>query len=120
MEGMRIFIGTEPKTKIAECVLHYSIAKHTKQPFTFTPMVGPAWAQPRDLWKSTGFSFCRFMVPAHCKFKGRAIYLDADQVVLADIAELWRYPSRQARTGCAAWLTYQVDKFSPVVPVPQT
>jgi hypothetical protein len=40
--------------------------------------------QPR-----TPFSFQRFLIPELCEFKGRAIYLDADMQVFADIDELW-------------------------------
>jgi hypothetical protein len=37
----------------------------------------------------TPFSCFRFAVPELCNFEGRAIYLDADQLVLGDIGELW-------------------------------
>jgi hypothetical protein len=40
----------------------------------------------------TGFSFCRFTIPQRCGHRGRALYLDADMLVFADIAELWRIP----------------------------
>ena len=40
----------------------------------------------------TPFSGFRFAVPELCSFQGRAIYLDADMIVLADIAELWEQP----------------------------
>ena len=43
--------------------------------------------QPR-----TPFSFQRFLIPELCGFEGRAIYLDADMQVFADIAQLWHHP----------------------------
>lgn len=43
---------------------------------------GRGWATP--------FSCFRFAIPQICGFDGRAIYLDADMLVLGDIQELWR------------------------------
>lgn len=37
----------------------------------------------------TPFSFQRFLIPELCGHRGKAIYLDADMQVFADIAELW-------------------------------
>jgi hypothetical protein len=44
----------------------------------------------------TGFSFYRFAIPELCQFKGRAIYLDADIVVLSDIRELFQFDMKGA------------------------
>jgi dihydropteroate synthase len=41
---------------------------------------------------ATPFSGFRWALPELCDFKGRAIYMDADVVVLCDIAELWSHP----------------------------
>ena len=45
----------------------------------------------------TGFSFARFAIPALCGFAGRALYLDADMLVFADVAELWHMPFEGAK-----------------------
>jgi lipopolysaccharide biosynthesis glycosyltransferase len=37
----------------------------------------------------TGFSFSRFHIPKLAGYRGRALYLDADMQVFADLAELW-------------------------------
>ena len=50
--------------------------------------VDGGWVKQRGSW-GTPFSGFRFAVPEICNFEGRAIYLDADMLVLADIAELW-------------------------------
>ncbi len=42
--------------------------------------------------KRTGFSFTRFAIPKLMGHKGRAIYLDADMLVLRDFRELWSLP----------------------------
>ena len=38
----------------------------------------------------TGFSFYRFAIPEMCHYEGRALYLDADILVLSDLEELIR------------------------------
>jgi hypothetical protein len=40
----------------------------------------------------TGFTPFRWIIPELCSFKGRAIYLDVDMLVLDDIRELWETP----------------------------
>jgi len=54
---------------------------------------------PSSIWHgwlmrnwATPFSGFRWAVPAACGFQGRAIYLDIDMIVRADIAELWEHP----------------------------
>ncbi len=86
-EVIRICVGTEPKMLIPEKVLMYTIRKHTSRPVAFFRMLGPFWDKaPSGV---TGFSFRRWMIPEFFDHKGFAIYLDADQIVLDDIAKLW-------------------------------
>lgn len=47
---------------------------------------GHAWKQ-RGAW-GTPFSCFRYAIPELCDFEGRAVYLDADMLVLADVREL--------------------------------
>lgn len=122
-EPIRIFIGTEPKTEIARKVLECSIRRRTDPAvkIEFTPMLDdPFWEyDAKDLRQGTGFSLRRWLIPEHCKWQGRAIYLDADQLVLGDIRELWNKPKQQPAVGASAWLSYQADKFSKT-PWPQS
>lgn len=88
-EVIRICIGTEPKMRIPEKVLMYTIRKNTSRPVAFFRMLGPFWDDaPTGV---TGFSFRRWMIPEFFDHKGFAIYLDADQIVLDDIAKLWTF-----------------------------
>lgn len=130
-EPIRVFCGTEPKTIVAHCVLESSIKRRTRREVLFTPMLDdPAWQYPPTLKTGTGFSLRRWLIPAYCAWEGRAIYLDADQIVLSDIEELWQMPEtvtvkREGEitpvpAGTAVWATYQADKFSPEVPRPQS
>lgn len=116
-EPIRIFLGTEPKTEIFRQVLEFSIRQRTKREVQITPMIGEMWEYPIEGIKvGTGFSLRRWMIPEACDWKGKAIYLDADQLVLADIEELWeQYLSPPSVVAC----TYQPDKFR-TTPWPQT
>lgn len=109
---IRVFIGTEPKTEIARKVLQHSITTRTKAQVIFVPMIGGAWEYKHDFKVGTGFSLRRWMIPSECEWTGRAIYLDADQIVLGDIQELWNTPEKHPVPGVAAWMTYQPSKFS--------
>lgn len=120
-DPIRIYCGTEPKTALACLVLEFSIRRRTAHPVEFTPMIGPAWEYPRDGIKvGTGFSLRRWMIPHAAGWKGRAIYMDADQLVLGDVAELWGFPDTLPDPRAAVWCTKQPDKYSRSVPVPQT
>ena len=111
--SIRVFIGTEPKTEIARKVLECSIMRRTDAQVEFYPMIGKEWEYPTaNIRVGTGFSLRRWMIPAACNWEGRAIYLDADQLVLGDIQELWnKLQTHPAPFGTSAWMTYQPDKF---------
>lgn len=57
---------------------------------------GEAWKK-RGAW-GTPFSAFRFAVPELCGFKGRALYLDADMLVRADVRELLEMPLKKGYT----------------------
>lgn len=105
-EVIKIFIGCDPNNCDLEqmMVLEYSIRKHTKQnieinwmqlshnpeSFWFTNQeTGDGWHTEK--W-ATPFSGFRWAIPELCNFEGRAIYMDADVLILCDIAELWNHP----------------------------
>ncbi len=94
MEVIRISIGTEPLQHIPCEVLKASILRRTTRPVEFSQ----SWTKA-DGWhpameelprlQGTKFSRWRWLVPSLYAHRGKAIYLDADQVVLSDIGELW-------------------------------
>ena len=108
---IRICIGTEPKTELMRYVLQYSILRRTSSAIEFTPMIGTWWDSKTDGLSTkrtgTGFSTRRWLIPEYFEWAGRAIYLDADQIVLSSIEPLWDMPDTQPLEGCAAWMTYQ-------------
>lgn len=107
---IKIFVGTELKTKIALDVLSHSIKRNTSSNVVIIPMMGPGWEVPKGLHQGTGFSLRRFMIPHFCNYEGHAIYLDADQLVFGDISELWGYADMLKDEAVAC--TYQPDKFN--------
>jgi len=78
-----IVIGTDPSQYVAQRVLEYSIRKHTSADVKIIP-----GRQAQQRLGGTRFGFVRFLVPSLCDYRGIGIYLDADQLVLGDVADL--------------------------------
>jgi len=117
---IRIFCGTETKTKVAELVLEHSIRKRTQAEVEFIPMGDyEPWLISKYVHQATGFSLRRFLIPQYCNFEGRAIYMDADQLVLGDIQELWDFGKGMYQAAC---LAFHNDKTAESIgeEVPQT
>lgn len=103
---IKIFIGCDPNNCDLEqlMVLEYSIRKHTQFPVEIHWMqlshdANSHWFSDQKLnhgWNTerwaTPFSGFRWAIPELCNFEGRAIYMDADIIVLCDLAELWIHP----------------------------
>lgn len=105
-ETIKVFVGCDPNNCDLEqmMVLDYSLHKHTTQPVEIVwmqlsrdrdsywysnPQTNEGWNTSK--W-ATPFSGFRWAIPEYCNFEGRAIYMDADMVVLDDIAKLWQHP----------------------------
>jgi lipopolysaccharide biosynthesis glycosyltransferase len=106
-EPIRVFVGADESQLVPAAVLEYTIRKHTAGRVEFTtmrdlpvPMPGDPSKRPR-----TGFSFYRFMIPKLTGYQGRALYLDCDMQVFADLAELWAIPFDSQTVLC----TYQPE-----------
>lgn len=91
---IRISIGSEPMQFVACEVLKHSIRRRTERPVEFveswnrTQGWHPLVKMSPSLPGGTAFNVWRWLTP-QVFGHGKAIYLDADQVVLADIGELW-------------------------------
>ena len=80
---LKVFCGYEPRQAIGFHVFCQSLIEQSSIDLQIIPLSG----DQRDGTQS--FTYSRFLVPELCGFKGRAIYLDAsDMLMLADIAEL--------------------------------
>ncbi|KAA0685040.1 glycosyl transferase [Neorhizobium sp. P12A] len=93
-DTIRVFVGTDRSQMLAVNVLEYSIKRHTTakvEVFGMLDLPVPAPTDPRN-GQRTGFSFSRFTIPALNGYKGKAIYMDADMIVMRDIRDLWNIP----------------------------
>lgn len=91
----RIFIGFDHRQAVAYEVLHHSIITRASRPVSIAPL--KLDTLPIDRVGLTPFTYSRFLVPWLCEFRGRALFMDADMLVLADICELFdMFDSRHA------------------------
>lgn len=103
---IKVFVGCDPNNCDLEqmMVLEYSVHKHTSSPVEIVwmqlsrnpdsywysnPETGEGWNTTK--W-ATPFSGFRWAIPDYCNYSGRAIYMDADVVILSDLAQLWQHP----------------------------
>lgn len=97
-DPIRVFVGTCPEMAEAEVVLEHSIRSRTQAEVAITWMragegLFAGWrgykgrAGTHDGWY-TPFTCFRMAVPELAEFRGTAIYLDADMVVLRDLSDL--------------------------------
>ncbi|PSB04137.1 glycosyltransferase [Merismopedia glauca] len=80
---LQIAIGTEASQYIPQKVLEFSIRECTTSLLDIRCL-----KQSEKRIGGTKFGFVRFHVPAAFGYQGTAIYLDADQIVLADLQQL--------------------------------
>ena len=89
----KVYVGATPHQKLAVKVLEYSIMRHSGMRVDVVPLYQSNIEIPvPNLAKNRGrtpFSFQRFLIPALCNYRGRAIYLDSDMLVFRNIEELW-------------------------------
>jgi len=100
---IKVFVGCAANHEDIEsqAVLEYTLRKHASEDVEITWMKLSAnpesffYSNPKLNigWNSrqwaTPFSGFRWSIPAQCNFQGKAIYMDSDFIVKADIAELW-------------------------------
>lgn len=99
-EPIHVSVGTEPMQWLPALVLRSSIVRRASRPVLFSY----SWLPDRwhsameacrkcikrpEVFGGTQFNLWRWMLPSVYQNQGRVIYLDTDQVVLADIGELW-------------------------------
>jgi hypothetical protein len=84
---LRVFIGFDPRAHVAFHACANSIIARCSKPVAITPLVLPTL--PISKTGLTQFTFTRFLVPYLCEYKGYALFMDSDVIVLGDIAELF-------------------------------
>jgi len=101
---INIFIGYDPREAVAYNVLCHSIQARASEPVSITPLMlsqldGLMWRERHNL-QSTDFSFSRFLVPHLCGYKGWALFMDCDMLVLDDMATLWKLKDEDYAVQC--------------------
>lgn len=91
---IRVYIGYDDRERVAMYVLAHSILRRASVPVQIVPVVRRTLAtmgyqRPRDEKSSTDFSDTRFLVPWLAGYRGLAVFMDCDQLMLGDIAELY-------------------------------
>lgn len=114
-DTVQIYVGCDPNNGDLEqmMVLDYSVRKHASlpvrihwmrlnadadSPWYCDPDTGGGWRT--ETW-STPFSALRWSLPACRDYRGRALYMDADMLVLEDIAPIWMQPLRDGAVMAA-------------------
>lgn len=101
---IKVFVGCAANGEDIESqmVLEHSLRRHCSRDVDITWMMlsrdpaSPFAGWRTDLW-STPFSGFRWAVPELCGWQGRALYMDSDMIVRADIADLWDTEIRPGR-----------------------
>ncbi len=86
---LRVFIGYDPRQPVAYHVAAHSLASRSSIPLAITPLV--LKTLPITRRGLTEFTYSRFLAPYLCGYEGWSVFLDADMLVLGDIAELMRH-----------------------------
>jgi hypothetical protein len=111
-DPIRIFCGGDRSQQLPFKVLVHSIKRHTAREVDIQPLDNAVVPLPENPQHApyTEFSFARFAIPALCHHSGRAIYMDSDMLVFADIGELWDTPMQGAKIAIEIGSRQQADK----------
>ena len=101
---IKIFIGYDPREKIAYHTLVQSIIDNSSEPVSITPIakkhLGNIYQRTRSVKESTEFSLTRFLTPYLSGFEGWSIFMDCDMIVTSDIKALWDLKDDQYAIMC--------------------
>jgi len=101
---INIFIGYDPREKIAYHTLVQSIIENSSVPVSITPIakkhLDNIYQRTRSVKESTEFSLTRFLTPYLSSFYGWSIFMDCDMIVTSDIKALWDLQDDQYAVMC--------------------
>ena len=101
---IKIFIGYDPREKVAYHTLVQSIIENASEPVSITPIakkhLGNIYQRTRTVKESTEFSLTRFLTPYLSGFNGWSIFMDCDMIVTSDIKTLWDLQDDQYAVMC--------------------
>ena len=101
----KVFVGYDPREDIAYQVCKHSIARRNKEvlvrPLVQKELREAGWyTRPVDPLSSTEFTFTRFLIPELCDYKGWALFMDCDMILLTDIQELFDQADEKYAVMC--------------------
>lgn len=93
---IRLFVGCSAGEDLeSQMVLEYTARRSCSEPLEIVWMHQARegfWSGWNTHEWGTPFTGFRWGIPAFCGYEGRAIYMDSDFIVRADLAELWAQP----------------------------
>lgn len=89
----RVFVGTDLRQPVAFNVLQHSIHMAAQRPVQVIPLL--KHQLPITRFGLTDFTYSRYLVPWLCNYTGRALFMDADMLVLDDINGLFDWADGQ-------------------------
>ena len=110
--SIRVFCGGDRSQQLPYQVLAHSMRRQTQRPLRIQVIDNAIAPRPDDPRHApyTEFSFARFAIPALCGHAGRAIYMDSDMLLFADIGELWDTPMQGAKIAIEIGSRNQADR----------
>ena len=92
MKPFKIFIGYDPREKIAFHVLSQSIIEHSSIPVSISPInltnLKKFYKRKKRIKDSTEFSISRFLTPYLSNYKDYSLFVDCDFIIREDVAKL--------------------------------
>lgn len=98
MKPLRIFIGYDDRQTISYTVLQNSIMRRASKPVAITPLV--LETLPITRRGLTPFTYSRFLVPYLCGYEGVGLFIDADMLVVDDIAKMFDLSDPECDVQC--------------------
>lgn len=118
-DPLQVYVGFDSRQELGFRVCEASILKHASRAVDIRPLVlpdlaaaglytrptqrkpgGQLWDVISDAPMSTEFALTRFLVPALCRFRGWALFVDADFMFRADVARLFAYARDEYAVMC--------------------
>jgi hypothetical protein len=92
VKPFKIFIGYDPREKIAFHVLSQSIIEHSSIPVSISPInltnLKKFYKRKKRIKDSTEFSISRFLTPYLSNYKDYSLFVDCDFIIREDVAKL--------------------------------
>lgn len=83
---LKVFVGFDERQIVSFTTLQQSIHEHATKPVAVSPLI--LRTLPITRRGLTPFTFSRFLVPWLCDYRGAAIFMDADMLLVSDINAL--------------------------------